>query len=143
MVSKKKILTALGVITGMMKPNEKTAEQFIELGLDRLNAEWFRIAIPAYTEAVNNGKIEINNKAYDPVPYLETFFNQNKSLAQMYIQQWWKYLEDIITDPQKLLLILLRKPDCRVYLNTKEGKEYVKWVASRVHDWLYDYAWSD
>ena len=132
---KKQILGVLKAVTGLLTPNEESAEAFISLGLERLDVDWFKKAIPEWKKRDNGG----DPKLYDPVPYLKNFFDYNKALAKGYLNSWWPYIEDIITDPMKLMLILERKPETIQYLNTEDGREYLKWVAQKVYDFLYDY----
>jgi hypothetical protein len=62
-------------------------------------------------------------------------------LLRLALTIYWKEVEKLLTNPEKIRRILSKKPGCANLLQTPEGITYLNTICEHSYNTLYDFVW--
>ncbi len=146
----------LDLATGIVNPNDQTADTIIERLLPKLSYSDLSKAIIARDQYLNNPNLTPEQREalfykFDPVSALFNEFDLNRYKSIHILlrkrgkrthKSWWDYISEYLRNPEKLYTVLSKNDKAIAdLLQTKEGLEYLKYLGNRDYDFFYRWTW--
>jgi len=124
-MTKKKTLEILDVINMLMVPNDENFSILLSYFFVWFKPVWLKTSIKNHT---------------NPRIVLEKYTNgMYYTLTKNILTLWWDtYLNDFLSDANKVYEYLSRDPELKKILDTEEGRKYLNYAVSEIYNWAYD-----
>lgn len=135
----------IDLITAAFNPSDENAEILIGYLFPRIKAQELQKRIIMWDRYLHRRITDQQKQEYyskcDPVPQLFIGFDIAKyGQARPVLAKWWPYISEILLHPgTQLYPILARDAQIRKLLETREGQEYLKFLAQRDYEFFYRY----
>jgi len=106
---------------------------FLYLGLSKIDRRRFEEMIKNMTDPKEIMFNHLSKYTKNPVV---------SKMIKYYLMKYWKDIEGVITDANKVYKILVeRRPDIKDLLDTRQGRIYLNYFVKRMYQVLYEYTW--
>ncbi len=141
---KEKTLTILEVIERIMTPSQESLKTLLNFAFSFIKADWLKQAMDQWIDPVPVFEAWMdgldNNFIFKSLS--SRFHVSGRSTAKRIMALWWRgYLDDTLSDANKVKEYLDQDPKIKKLLETERGKKYLNYMVKRLYDWAYYFVW--